>query len=175
MLNVATKVVRFTVQGSGLIALWFSSYLLDDIEFAPDLRTRLPGLLKEPDELWIRQGIEFAFHLSNPWPRPGLAALIIESLGAVFIRTVLKRTLHRTRAGLNPACPDTIGAGRRETRKVEPEQLLLNYVWNVLNWGQCPYYIYYRTNYDTWVGSYSWDRFLVDWVIINGHICGNTD
>ncbi len=47
---------------------------------------------------------------SNPWPRPGLALLFIESLGAVFRRTVLKRTLRRTRAGLN-----------REPRNFEPE------------------------------------------------------
>jgi hypothetical protein len=36
---------------AGLIALCFSSYLLDDIEFAPDLCARPPGLLKKPDEL----------------------------------------------------------------------------------------------------------------------------
>jgi len=40
--------------------------------------------------------------LYNPWPRPGLAVLFIESLGTVFRRTVLKSTLRRTRAGLNP-------------------------------------------------------------------------
>jgi len=98
---------------------------LDEIEVAPpaspererwragpDLSTRLPGILKEPDGLWIRQGIEPVFHLSNPWPRPGLAVLFIESLDIVFRRTVLKRTLRRTRAGLN-----------REPRNVEPEQL----------------------------------------------------
>ena len=82
-----------------------------------------PGLLKEPDELWIRQGIEPVFHLSNPWPRPGLAVFFIESLDIVFRGTVLKRTLHRTRAGLNPARPDCIGAGGREPRNVKPEQL----------------------------------------------------
>ena len=48
---VPTQVVRFTVHRSPLIALLFSSYLFDDIEFAPDLCARLSGLLKEPDEL----------------------------------------------------------------------------------------------------------------------------
>jgi hypothetical protein len=48
--------------------------------------------------------------LSNPWPRPGLAVLFIESQGAVFRRTVLKHTLRRTRAGLN-----------REPLNFEPE------------------------------------------------------
>jgi len=32
------------------------------------------------------------FHQSNPWPRPGLVVLFIESPGAVFRRTVLKLT-----------------------------------------------------------------------------------
>ncbi len=75
-----------------------------------------------------RQGGIQSSSLSNPWPRPGLAVLFIESLGAVFRRTVLKRTLRRTsrsrpglgtgRAGLNPACRS---AGRREPRNFEPE------------------------------------------------------
>ena len=117
--------IRFTIHcfpiKSGLIALWFSSYLLDDIEFATVLCARLSGLLKEPDEGWIRQGIEPVFHLSNPWPRPacqmagrpGLAVLFIDALCAVFRKTVLKHTLRCTRAGLN-----------REPCNVEPEQLL---------------------------------------------------
>jgi hypothetical protein len=61
----------------------------------------------------------------NPWPRPGIAVLFIESLGVVSIRTMLNRTLCRTRAGLN--C---------EPFNREPEQLVFKLhvgfktVWN---------------------------------------------
>jgi len=43
----------------------------------------------------------------------------------VLRRTVLKCTLRRTRAGLNPACRP---AGRREPRNFEPEELLLFFI-----------------------------------------------
>jgi len=88
---------------------------------AKTARLDAPGVLQELDELCIWFRIEPVFHESNPWPRPVLAVLLIESLGIVFRKTVLKRTLRRTsrsrlglgtgRAGLNP-----------EPLNVEPEQ-----------------------------------------------------
>ncbi len=60
-----TQVVRFTVHSSRLIALLLSSYLLGNIEFAPDLYAIAPDVLQELDELGIRFRIEPVFHLSN--------------------------------------------------------------------------------------------------------------
>jgi len=51
--------------------------------------------------VYLNAGLYSSF--SNPWPRPGLAVLFIESLEVVHRRTVLKRMLRRTRAGLNCA------------------------------------------------------------------------
>ena len=43
----------------------FSSYLLGDIEVAPDLRTISPDVLREPDELCIQFRIEPLFYQSS--------------------------------------------------------------------------------------------------------------
>ncbi len=62
---------RFTVHGSRLIALLFSSYLLGNIDLAPDLCAIAPSVLQEPDELFIRFRIEPVFHQSNTCPLLG--------------------------------------------------------------------------------------------------------
>ncbi len=48
-----------------------------------------------------RQGGIQSSSLPNPWPRPGLTVLFIESLCIMPKKTVLNRTLRRTRTGLN--------------------------------------------------------------------------
>ena len=48
---------------------------------------------------YLRTGVYSSFF--NPWPRPDSAVFFIESPGAVFKRTVIKRMMRRTRAGLN--------------------------------------------------------------------------
>jgi hypothetical protein len=58
----------FTVHSSRLIALLFSSYLLCNKEFAPDLYAIAPGVLQELDELCIWFRIEPVFHQSNLEP-----------------------------------------------------------------------------------------------------------